>query len=444
MYVHGICELCGTVSPLPPAQGQPFPECLAPAAACLAAADSLSLQSVEQGTLGSRVSLSGKRARRQGAGHLFCWLEEEMPDIQKREYFSLMQEQFSGNEFDIDVYAEYAEEFDPDFRADAKLVRRPPKSNFVPKVPHHQRHWAKIAEEQRRGITGDFETTYQPGHTERRWLLATLRPFFETDHIDDVLSKVKGGKEADVYRCSLTERGQRQIVAAKLYRPRSHRTMRNDLIYREGRNVLTPQGQTSRAYDRRVLRAMLKRTEYGKQAEQTSWLMHEYHALVELHAAGADVPEPIETAPNAILMEFIGDEHEVAPVLHSVHLGKAEAQVLFEQVLRNLQIMLEAGLIHGDLSAHNILYWGGRAILIDFPQVVPVAGNKQAFALLTRDVVRICQYWRKQGVKTDPEQLAQDLWGSYSQVRHEDVLADLSAALATETDDEAQEEEDPD
>ncbi len=343
-----------------------------------------------------------------------------------------MQEQFSENEFDTDVYAEYAEEFDPDFRADVKLARRPPKPKFEPKVPEHQRYWAKIEEERKRGITGDFETTYQPGHTERRWLLATLRPFFETDHIDDVLSKVKGGKEADVYRCSLTEGKRRQIVAAKLYRPRSHRTMRNDLIYREGRNVLTPQGQTSRAYDRRVLRAMLKRTEYGKQAEQTSWLMHEYHALVELHAAGADVPEPIETAPNAILMEFIGDEYAVAPVLHSVHLDKAEAQVLFEQVLRNLQIMLEAGFIHGDLSAHNILYWEGRAIVIDFPQVVPVAGNKQAFALLMRDVARICQYWKKQGILTDPERLAEDLWGSYSQVRHEDMLADLSAALAAE------------
>ncbi len=356
-----------------------------------------------------------------------------------------MQEQFSENEFDLDdAYAEYAEEFDPDFRADAKLIRRPPKPNFVPKVPEQQQYWAKIEAERRRSITGDFETTYQPGHTERRWLLATLRPFFETDHIDDVLSKVKSGKEADVYRCSLTAEGQRQLVAAKLYRPRSHRTMRNDLIYREGRDVLTPQGQTSRAYDRRVLRAMLKRTEYGKQAEQTSWLMYEYHALVELHAAGADVPEPIETSPNAILMEFIGDEYEVAPVLHSVHLAKAEARGLFEQVLRNLQIMLEAGFIHGDLSAHNILYWGGRAILIDFPQVVPVAGNQQAFALLTRDVVRVCQYWAKQGVKADPERLARELWGSYSKVRHEDILADLSVVLAAEADDDEADAEDLD
>lgn len=356
-----------------------------------------------------------------------------------------MQRQFSENEYDVDQYSEYAEDFDPNFRADAKLTRRPPKPKFVPKVsPGHQKHWARIEEEKRRGITGDFETTYRPGHTERRWLLATLRPFFETDHIDDVLSKVKGGKEADVYRCSLSEEGHRQIVAAKLYRPRSHRTMRNDLIYREGRDVLTIQGQTSRAYDRRVLRAMLKRTEYGKQAEQTSWLMHEYHALVELHSAGADVPEPIEMAPNAILMEFIGDEYDVAPVLNGVQLEKSEAKSLFEQVLRNLQIMLEAGFIHGDLSAHNILYWEGKAILIDFPQVVPVEGNKQAFDLLTRDVVRVCQYWSKQGVKANPERLARDLWGSYSKVRQEDVLADLSVVLAEEALEEEQNEEDLD
>lgn len=350
-------------------------------------------------------------------------------------------EELSEFEFDDSSYTEYAEEYDPDFRADANRARRPPKAKFVPKVPDWERPWAKIEEERRRSITGDFETTYTPGHTERRWLMATLRPFFNSDHIDDVLGKVKGGKDADVFRCSITEEGRRRILAAKLYRPRSHRTMRNDLIYREGRDVLALQGQTSRAYDRRVLRAILKRTEYGKQAEQTSWLLHEYHALVELHAAGADVPEPVETAPNAVLMEFIGDEQSVAPVLNSVSLTRSEAAGLFDKVIRNVQTMLEAGFIHGDLSAHNILYWNDSAVLIDFPQVVPVAGNRQAFPLLQRDVERVCQYWARQGFTADAKRVAEDLWGSYSQVRQEDVLADLSALLAEE-EEEPEDDED--
>lgn len=339
-------------------------------------------------------------------------------------------------ELDSDLYDEYAEEYDPDYQSDMKRLRRPPDPHFVPKVPHHERPWARIEQEKRRSITGDFDTTYTPGHVERQWLMGLLRPFFEAEYLDDVLGKVKGGKEADVYRCSLTEGRQRRIFAAKLYRPRSHRTMSNDLIYREGRRVLgQPHTQTFRANDQRVLRAMLKRTDYGKQAQQTSWLMHEYHALEELHRAGADVPMPVESAPNAILMEFIGDEQRAAPVLHDVQLDAALVKPLFDRVVHNMKTMLEAGFIHGDLSAHNILFWNDSIVLIDFPQVVPVTENRQAYALLERDVRRICQYWARQGLQNDPEALARSLWGSYSSVRHEDVLADLSALLAKEDED---------
>lgn len=334
--------------------------------------------------------------------------------------------------FDADHYAEYAEEYDPDYRTDAALHRRPPKPHFVPKAPKEKLHWHRIEAEKRRSIAGDFDTTYRPGHIERRWLMGTLRPFFEAEHIDDVLSKVKSGKEADVYRCSLTEGGRRRIFAAKLYRPRSHRTMRNDQIYREGRRVLGPQDQTGRARDQRQLRAMLRRTDYGKQAEQTSWLMHEYEALAALHAAGADVPEPIEAAPSAILMEFIGDARQAAPTLHDMRLEASAGRVVFDQIADNMGKMLAAGFIHGDLSAHNILFWDGKAVLIDFPQVVPVARNKQAYRLLARDAERLCQYFAKCGVQRDPEALAQALWGSYATIRQEDILADLSSALAAE------------
>ncbi len=342
-----------------------------------------------------------------------------------------------------DAYTAYAEAYDPEYRAHMKLVRKPPDPKFKPKVPHWERPWRKIEAEKQRSIVGDFETTYRPGHVEQQMLMGTLQPFFEAEYIDDVLSKVKGGKEAEVYRCSITHEGQRTLYAAKLYRPRSHRTMQNDRIYREGRTMLGQHGEAFRVNDRRVLRATLNRSDYGKQVEQTSWLMHEFNTLQELHTLGGDVPEPIECAPNAILMEFIGDEQMAAPVLHSIRLEANEVRILFEQVIHNLEILLQTGLIHGDLSAHNILYWQGRIVLIDFPQVVPVTANKQAYSLLERDVTRVCQYWHRQGWSADPEALTRKLWGTYSPVRHEDILADLSAVLADETTQEDDEEEPP-
>jgi len=44
------------------------------------------------------------------------------------------------------------------------------------------------------------------------------------------------------------------------------------------------------------------------------------------------------------------------------------------------------GLIHGDLSAYNVLVAPDGPVIIDLPQVVSAAGNLSARALLLRDV----------------------------------------------------------
>ena len=73
------------------------------------------------------------------------------------------------------------------------------------------------------------------------------------------------------------------------------------------------------------------------------------------------MPRPISIAENALLMGYCGDEDIAAPTLSEIALDPDEAQPLFDEVLRNIEIMLENGMIHGDLSAYNILYWEGRS-----------------------------------------------------------------------------------
>jgi len=75
--------------------------------------------------------------------------------------------------------------------------------------------------------------------------------------------------------------------------------------------------------------------------------------------------------------------------------------------------MLSNNLIHGDLSAFNILYWQGAITLIDFPQVVAPSVNSNAFRIFERDVVRICEYFNRQGVHSSPRKIARDLWADY-------------------------------
>ena len=55
-------------------------------------------------------------------------------------------------------------------------------------------------------------------------------------------------------------------------------------------------------------------------------------------------------------------------------------------LLRQVVLMLCAGLIHGDLSEYNVLVAPDGPVIIDFPQVVSAAGNNAARTMLLRDV----------------------------------------------------------
>jgi RIO kinase 1 len=94
---------------------------------------------------------------------------------------------------------------------------------------------------------------------------------------------------------------------------------------------------------------------------------------------------------------------------------------LFERVLHNIELLLAHEFIHGDLSAYNILYWEGDITFIDFPQVVSPRINRNAFGIFQRDVARVCEYFFKQGVKTDAKKIANDLWTGHGYRANPDV-----------------------
>src|SRR5436305_7994656 len=52
-------------------------------------------------------------------------------------------------------------------------------------------------------------------------------------------------------------------------------------------------------------------------------------------------------------------------------------------------------LVHGDLSAYNLLYWEGKLTLIDFPQGTSSHANQSAHVILHRDVQRVCEYFAR-------------------------------------------------
>ena len=199
-----------------------------------------------------------------------------------------------------DSYDDYEARFDP-LKSDRQARRqRKPQAHHTPKK-QRQEVIEEIADET--NAETSFETTYVPGHFETGWLLDSLRPFYDRGLITDVLARVKGGKEANVYRCAASPETGLTLVAAKVYRPRMFRNLRNDELYREGRQIMTADGKLGKPDDR-MIRAVGKKTAFGQQVAHTSWLMYEYTTLERLYAAGAAVPQPIASAENALLMGY--------------------------------------------------------------------------------------------------------------------------------------------
>jgi RIO kinase 1 len=306
----------------------------------------------------------------------------------------------------------------------------------------------ELAEEDRMGGGFTPSLAFASSHRnhmskhELEWILTYLGGFYDDQLITDVLRRVKGGKEATVY-CCLAPSGQSRVLgyprsgceskvgagesdsgltpasrvpedsglrllAGKVYHPRAFRSLKNDALYRQGRAVLDDEGKGVRG--RREALAMNKKTSFGQDLRHYSWLASEFETLRRLHAAGADVPEPIAHNDNAILMEYIGDETWPAPPLSSVRLQPGEAGPLFDHLIHNVEVMLSQDVVHADLSAFNVLYWEGKATIIDFPQAVNPYVNPDAYTLFARDVERLCQYFARYGLAPDPAALAQDIW----------------------------------
>jgi RIO kinase 1 len=324
---------------------------------------------------------------------------------------------------DDDPYSEYEALFDPVFSDRRVRRRRSTKVFHKPKVTEEQ-IFENIADEV--DWETQFQMSYTPSKHEAGWLVSSLSPFFEQSLISDVLTLVKGGKEASVYGCAAHSTMEENILAAKVYRPKRFRGLTNDKIYREGRDILTADGHVVHENKDRVVRAIGKKTSFGQQVSHTSWLMHEYTALEKLYEAGGNVPKPYAAGSNAILMSFIGFDLLAAPMLSTVQLEKNEAKKLFDLVLKNVELMLEHELIHADLSAYNILYLQGEITIIDFPQVVDLHRNHNAPAILARDVQRICEYFVEQGVECDGEEIYKDLWQRYLRVPTHLLRADES------------------
>ena len=227
-----------------------------------------------------------------------------------------------------------------------------------------------------------------------------LQPLIEDGIIDRVVRQLKSGKEASVF---LVECGS-SIRCAKVYKEAEHRGFQNLAQYQEGR----------KARGSRDERAMGKRSRHGRKQSQEEWKNAEVDALYRLEAAGVRVPKPFGYYEGVLVMEVIADENgEAAPRLNDVQPTPEQAREWHAFLIRQIVLMLCAGLIHGDLSEFNVLLSATGPVIIDLPQAVDAASNNNAFRMLERDVNNMRSYCGRAAPELLDTQYAHEIWKLY-------------------------------
>lgn len=206
-----------------------------------------------------------------------------------------------------------------------------------------------------------------------------LQALIDDGVIDEVLRPLKSGKEAAVY----VVRSGDDVRCAKVYKDMAQRSFQQRVQYQEGRKV---RGS-------REARAIGKASKYGRKQQEVAWKNTEVDALYQLRDAGVRVPEPYGYFHGVLVMELVTDADGFsAPRLGEVELSAEQAREYHRVLVRQAVMMLCCGLIHGDLSAYNVLVGPEGPVVIDFPQVVSAGGNNAARTMLLRDVNNLTAY----------------------------------------------------
>jgi len=192
----------------------------------------------------------------------------------------------------------------------------------------------------------------------------------ENGLVDEVVSILATGKEADVYVGLWKE----VPLALKVYR--LHRTPHK------------------------------KKAMIGYSVDRMgSIAAKEFTTLEKAYRAGIPVPTPARRVDNMFTMRFLGDETN-APRLKDLDLNEPEQYA--KQAIEIIEKLLDAFIVHGDLSEYNLLSYRDRVFAIDFGQSVDLSSRtnrprrfEEAKPLLRRDLENVAHYFSHYGIEID-------------------------------------------
>jgi RIO kinase 1 len=190
-------------------------------------------------------------------------------------------------------------------------------------------------------------------------------------HFDDLITPITLGKEANVF---IAKKGD-GLVIVKIYRwmnsnfNKMHEYLVQDQRYQHIKN-----------HKRKVILA---------------WVQREY---ANLHIAREyiPVPTPHTVKDNVLVMDFIGEGVTPAPMLKDTK--PKNPQQFYNKTIAYMEKLKKGGLVHGDLSAFNILNYNEEPLFIDFSQATTTSSIR-ADDLYARDKVNVDTFFSKFNVK---------------------------------------------
>jgi len=207
--------------------------------------------------------------------------------------------------------------------------------------------------------------------------LMTLYSLLNQGIVEKIFGVVKSGKESRIYR-GVDQEGR--DIALKIYLTTAVE-FKKMLPYIQG--------------DPRF-----KSVKRSKRSLVYAWAQKEFKNLQRASAAGINVPKPIHVMKNVLIMEFIGDGNTSLPTLkEKPPKNITEAKNIYKALLNNVKTLYhKARLVHGDLSAYNIMNSNGTPIIFDISQAV-LLEHPRAEEFLRRDLKNLNSFFESLGIK---------------------------------------------
>jgi len=218
-----------------------------------------------------------------------------------------------------------------------------------------------------------------------RLTLQAIYKLIQQKHIDKIEGVIKAGKEARVY---WAKNLKEEELAIKIYFTSTAEFRKGMMKYIQG--------------DPRF-----KRTQRSPRGIIYTWTQKEFKNLQLAERAGVNSPRPRAFRKNILVMTFIGNDGEPAPLLREI--DPYDPQDFYMKLLKEIRLLYtQAGLVHGDLSEYNIMVWKDMPVIFDVSQAMLVS-HPLAESLLHRDIANVNNYFRRYDVDVIDEETL-EMW----------------------------------